>query len=129
MFIFLFFLHIFMVKTTSIVHNFFFCVQTSGIKTLNFDPKICLWNWGTKLGYIVYAYCATRDVLFKLLLRNLVIRADAYLMDLIASDAILFLPMKDHIRTLKSLIASIIKIPRTLIFMNLESLTEDDNQM
>ena len=50
-------------------------------------------------------------------------------MDLIASDAILFLPMKDHIRTLKSLIASIIIIPRILIFMNLESLTEDDNQM
>ncbi|XP_071926846.1 putative late blight resistance protein homolog R1A-4 [Coffea arabica] len=71
---------------------------------------------------------AAGKVILKLLVRSLVFRADAYLMDLMSSNANLILPAKDQIGTLKSLIASIRNVPNKLIFSNIAGkVTEDES--
>ncbi|CDP11642.1 unnamed protein product [Coffea canephora] len=65
-----------------------------------------------------------RNVLFKVLLRILVFKAEAYSMDLLNGDESLL--VKHQIGALKSLVASMTNMPRKLIFMNLEKVHKDE---
>ncbi|CDP11649.1 unnamed protein product [Coffea canephora] len=68
-----------------------------------------------------------RSMLLKWLTSMLVFKAKAYLMDLLnCNNSSLVLLVKDDVGTLESLVASILHMPKKLIFVDLEKVTEDE---
>ena len=68
----------------------------------------------------------TRNVLFKLLARILVFKAEAYLLDLFNSNQTSIILVKDQLEALKSLIAALTIMPRKLIFTDLGNIQTDE---
>ncbi|XP_027099866.1 uncharacterized protein [Coffea arabica] len=68
-----------------------------------------------------------RSMLLKWLTSILVFKAKAYLMDLLnCNNSSLVLLVKDDVGTLESLVASILHMPKKLIFVDLEKVMEDE---